>query len=297
MKRLWYIVLIGLVLTACTVNPPQPDSLVLEGWIDADGYPVVLIHRSYVLANAPDSVRSLEEIVMDQLIPFGKVVVSDDEQEVILTGRLDTLYLPPYSYSSLNMVGQVGKTYTVTAKYKDLYATATTTIPPVAYIDSLVIKQTFKTRVSVTAYMSDVKPDEESYYALFLREYGTKQFVLCPFGVFDSQKAVDGKMELTVFNPLTDYRTIENVNSNFHRDTVPSDTIKEYQLKVARIDYPSYLFWKAYNEQVVTSGIVFVPVFKNMPSNVEGGIGYFSGMGSSVYRFNLQTDTTYVFLH
>ena len=89
-------------LAACNHEPPQkpqqiPYNMVLEGWIDADLYPIVLIHKSYLLAYAPDSVRELEDIIEEQLIPFGRVTVSDGENEVVLTGRLDTLYLPPYT--------------------------------------------------------------------------------------------------------------------------------------------------------------------------------------------------------
>ena len=125
MKRILYIVTCLLLLAGCSYNPPQDPSMVLEAWIDANGHPVVLIHKSYVLANTPDSVQSLEQIIEEQLIPFGKVTISNGEQEAVMTGRLDTMYMPPYTYTTIDIIGEPGKRYTVTAKYKDLHATAT----------------------------------------------------------------------------------------------------------------------------------------------------------------------------
>ena len=274
-----------ILLAGCAEEQqPQPQSLVLEGWIDAGGHPVVLIHKSLVMADAPENVRSIEEIVDDHLIPFGKVTVSDGTEEVILTGRLDTAYMPPYTYSSIDMDGQVGKTYTVTAKYRNLYATATTTIPSIAYFDSLRVYTDNLGRVSISGYLSSLNSNTD-YYALFIREQTKKQFRLCPLGVFDTSGAVDGRLEIAVKNP--DQAADNDIGYYFTKDTV------RYQLKLAHIDYTSYQFWKAYNDHVLTSGILFMPVYKNIPSNVSGGIGYFSGMGSSMYSFTTARDSIY----
>ena len=286
MKKIGFIVVLALVLAGCRSEQPQPSSLVLEGWIDANGFPVVLIHKSLVFAAAPDSVRQLEDIIADQLIPFGKVVVSDGEQEVILTGSLDTAYMPPYKYTSVNMVGQPGRSYTVTVHYKEFNATSTTTIPPVATLDSLGVKADSTGQVSVRGYMSGIEGD--SYYALFLREYGQKQFKLCPLGVFDSSVAVEGQIVMPVTNPLAKSDKMYNEHL-FHQDSTT------YQLKVARIDYASYCFWQAYNEHILTAGVLFMPVYKNLPTNIEGGIGNFSGLGSTIYTFSTSGSRMYRF--
>ena len=291
MKQFGYILIAALLLVGCSAEPPQAPSMILEGWIDANGYPVVLIHKSYVLAEASDSSQTIEDIVEQQLIPFGKVVVSDGDEEVILTGRLDTAYLPPYTYSSLNMVGQVGKTYTVTAKYRDMYASATTTIPPVAYLDSLSVRKDSMGIMDIRAYLSDIDSTTHTYYALFVRKLSAKQFQLCPFGVFCSSDAVNGELEMKLYNPMADSLAREQMNYYFYRNQ------EAYQLKLAAIDYASYQFWKAYNEQVIIGGVLFVPIYKNIPSNVSGGYGIFSGMGSSFYRFTTIRDTVYRYVN
>lgn len=290
MKRALYIVLSLLLMAGCSEEPPQPSSMILEGWIDSDGFPTVLIHKSYILASAPDTIKSLEEIIEGQLIPFGRVAVSDGTEEVVLTGRLDTAYMPPYTYSSVYMMGEEGKTYTVTATYRDLKATATTTIPPKATLDSLSIRASELGMVNVEAYMSHIDTLSESYYALFARQFGTKQYKLCPFGVFTSRDATHGALKMSVYNPILKSEGFQGIANYFQ----PTDSA-DYQLKVARIDYPSYQFWKAFNEMSISKGLFFVPVYKNLPSNVSGGSGIFTGMGSSIYRFSLLKDTTYCY--
>lgn len=295
-KGIFYIVL-AFLLAACTAKEePQPSSLIVEGWIDAGDYPVVLIHRSYVMANFDEKsdVKNMADAMAELMIPFGKVTVSDRDNEVILTGRIDTAYMPPYTYSSLYMPGTVGKRYTVTVQYQDYYATASTTIPPVATLDSLIVRSSdLDNKIDVRAFMSGVT-DPDAYYALFIREFKTKQFQLCPFGVFEGKDAQDGKMEIKVYNPIPDENNNDVLQIHFHKD-LNAQQQKSYQVKIARIDYPSYLFWKAYNEQIITRGTLFIPAYKNIPGNVSGGYGIFTGMGSSIYHFSLQNDSIYRF--
>ena len=296
MKRLLYIVLTALVLIACDKQEdPQTPTLIVEGWIDAGDYPVVMIHRSYVLDQYDENseVKTMADAMSDLMIPFGKVTVSNGTDEVVMTGRIDTAYMPPYTYSSLYLPGVVGKTYTLTVQYKDYYATATTTIPPVATFDSLLVRSGDQDKVDVRAFMSGID-DPDAYYAVFVREFKTKQFQLAPFGVFTGSDAQNGKIELKVYNPIVTPDNTDVLPIHFHKDlTVEQQKI--YQVKIARIDYRSYLFWKAYNEQIITRGILFVPVYSNIPGNVSGGYGIFTGMGSSIYTFTLQKDTTYRF--
>jgi len=287
MRKFGYMICLLALFASCTKdNTERHSSMILEAWIDAEGYPTVLIHKSYILDSASDTVQALEELVEGQLIPFGKVVVSDGENEVVLTGRLDTMYLPPYTYTTIDMEGEVGKTYTVTATYKDLCATATTTIPPVAHLDSLCVSAGQAGIRNVHAYMHADSP--EAYYVMFLRKRGTKQYQLCPFGVFSGRDATNGQLDIPVYDPLTKTTDYEGLSYYFHE----GDSAV-YQLKVAQVDEAAYDFWKAYNEQILSRGIFFVSMYKNLPNNVSGGFGNFAGFGSSVYRFNLIKDTTF----
>lgn len=286
MKRtiLYYIACL-FAFVSCAQHEHKDPSMVVEGWIDAGGYPVVLLHSTYVMDEVPDSLKSqgVEDIAQRHLIMFGKVVISNGVNEVILTGRLDTLYLPPYSYSSLNLVGQEGMTYRLEATYKEFHASAITTIPPRATFDSVRVKASDKDTL-INAYMSHL-PQEEAYYALFMRYKYDKQFILCPLGVFTNAKARNGQLEIIVHNPLDP-------------DTPQTDSLlinRPAQIKVARIDYEAYLFWSKYASLSQSKGVFFVPVYENIQGNIRGGLGAFTGMGSTIYDIPLNKDTTWVF--
>ena len=262
--------------------------MVLEGWIDAGGYPVVLLHKSYVLNETTYTKHTLEEVIEEQLIMWGKVTVSDGENEIILTGRMDTMYMPPYTYSTLNMQGEVGKTYTVTATYKNMSATATTTIPPIATLDSLRVYTDEHGNRHALAYIHREGHDK-AHFALFLKYQGDKQFMLCPLGVTDDSGTQDEPLEMMVYNPLANDSTkLFDLLPNFGNDTTHT-----YQLKLARLDDESYRFWDSYATLNSTKGIAFVPVYENIHGNVQGGIGHFSGFGSTIYTFTTSRDTTY----
>ena len=79
------------------------------------------------------TISSLE----DNIIHWGKVTISDGEKEVILTGYYDEAYFPPYIYTTTEMKGRVGRSYTLTAEYDGLSASATTSIPQPVELESV----------------------------------------------------------------------------------------------------------------------------------------------------------------
>ena len=85
---------------------------------------------------------------------------------------------------------------------------------------------------------------------------------------------------MKVYNPYLLNNELQSISSQF----LSTDSAT-YQLKVARVDYDSYCFWKAYNQQNLSQGIFFVPIYKNIQGNVNGGYGNFTGMGSNTYLF------------
>lgn len=293
-KKYWYSLFISLFLLSCTNNEPAKPQMILEGWIDTDGFPVVLLHSSYTFDNYIDHEHTLEDVIQEHLIMFGRVSISDGENEVVLTGRLDTCYLPPYTYSTINMLGQEGKVYIVTATYKEMKATATTTLLPAAKFDSICIRKNVfnDTTKNIIGYLNINDIQEPAYYAVFMK-YGdreNKQFKLCPLCVFDSSIAdSNGRIELVIYNPYSDKTDLTLAfTQNFLIDL-------SYQIKLSRIDYESYRFWSAYSSQSFTQGIFFMPIYNNINGNVEGGLGNFTGMGSSIYTIQTSVDTTYVY--
>lgn len=273
--------LFALLLCRCTHPVEVQPELVVEGWIDAGGHPLVMLHKSLTFDEPVDSV---EQVIADKLVYFGKVTISDGSQSVILTGRLDTTLLPPYRYSTVEIIGEPGKTYTLTAEYDGHTATAVTTIPQeMACLDSIVVRRKAGDAgaMDIRIYPSH-RGKGKGYYALFYRYMGEKQYVLCFNGVF-----TDEVHSLPVYHDLA-AGTIgqDSVQVLFRQD----DRI---ELKVVRLDVASYDFWRTFASITTTSGMAFMPVYGNILSNITGGKGYWCGYAGSVYPLRLNRDTTY----
>ena len=72
--------------------PADAPEIVVEGWIEDGGFPVVMVTTSVPVSSEYEKWDSLE----DHLVRWAKVTVSDGENEVVLTGKMDRNYFPPY---------------------------------------------------------------------------------------------------------------------------------------------------------------------------------------------------------
>ena len=171
MKTTLYTILLAMtaMLVACDANytTEAKSELVVEGWIDEGGYPVVILTKSLTISDKYQQADSLSQY----LIRWAKVSVSDGERTVVLTGKFDSRYFPPYVYTTGNMRGEAGKTYTLDVEYRDFHATATTTIPETHRIENLTVKPCAD---SDTLYQVKINIDTErangEYYQLFTCE-------------------------------------------------------------------------------------------------------------------------------
>ncbi len=291
MARFKYILFLLLVsLLGCEDNSYVPeDHIVVEGWIKQGDHPVVILHRSYALGGEVTD-TSLTEAFAKQMLPFARVTVSDGTEEVVLTGRVDTNYMPPYIYTSVYMVGEVGKTYSITASYNDYFASASSTLFAPVALDSIRVENAVKDKMKVTAYMSKFSVDEVAYYVLFVRELGKLQFKLCPMGTFSSEHAVNGVLTMMVKHQSSMADGL-SVPGNFD----VSKGAYDYILQVARVDKGAYDFLDSYSAQLFSQGMIFMSTYGNIPSNIVGGLGYFSAQGVSTYQISLKTPQTYYY--
>lgn len=279
-------IIAAVAAVSCSKDVPAEPEMVLEGWIDEGGHPVVMLHNSVTFDEGFDN---MEELVREKLIYFGKVTISDGGTSEVLTGRMDTAYLPPYTYSSVRIMGEAGKTYSVEAEYRGRKVSAVTTIPPRAEFDSLSVEsvESKPGYVRLTGYLTDIDSGDD-HYVVFYRYIGEKQYRNGFQGV-RSGDAADPSGALSI--PV--YRNV-SATSMVDRDTVSTryfrlgDTL---DVKVAAVDDVSYRFWESFMSITLNSSIPFLPVNENIYTNVLGGKGYWCGYGSSTYRLILERDT------
>ena len=275
MKRILTYILLSTVLQLCSCDRVRFEEtepvLVVEGWIDAGGFPKVMLTQSIPVSDKAHSLDDLGEYI----IRWAKVTVSDGERSVILTGKYAPSYFPPYIYTTGDMRGEAGKSYTLTVQYGDFYATAETTIP------SKVRVQGFDTGYNdgdygITALVDD-NPDEKNYYKFFVRVLERdSMFLSSNFAVIDDK---DYRFPCKI--PVEIGNSIVYDSENLHILTEKDKLL----VKFAQVDSVAYSFWDKYKNLVELGQNVIFKYSTSLPTNITGGVGYWFGYGATEYMF------------
>ena len=279
-----WIFLLSICLIGCEREDIDHTKMVVEGWIDAGRHPIVMLHTSYSLDASSDPDTTLLGILEEHMVLFGKVVLFDGEDSVILTGRVDTNYLPPYIYTTTRIRGEVGKTYRLRATYKDFSAQSETAIPETAVLDSI---RTYvnSQKVNVVGCANHLEIGEP--YIIMARTTEDKQYRICPMGAF---RATREQMKITINNPIKFSDEGMMLQTLFPQ----TDSI-DIAIKFAKVGELEYQFWDSYVAQTMTQGLFFMETHGNIISNIQGGNGYWCGMGASEYIVKLDKDSLYIF--
>lgn len=274
-----------LILNGCAHEEINHSKMVVEGWIDAGKHPIVMLHTSYSLdaTSDPDDTQLLD-VLEEHMILFGKVIIFDGEDSVILTGRVDTNFLPPYFYTTTKIRGEIGKTYRLHATYKDFVAKSKTEIPEVAILDSIQVTS-LNEKMNVIGYANRLEIGAP--YILLARATKDKQYKICPMGAF---RATKSQMPITINNPINFTGSGMMLQTSFPR----TDSI-DISIKFAKVGEIEYQFWDSYIAQNLSQGVFFMETHSNIISNIRGGNGYWCGMGASEYTIQLNKDSVYSF--
>lgn len=263
---------LSIILMACEGNPmPEEESnLVVEGWIEDGGFPVVLLTKSIPLSSDYQGLDSLNQY----LVRWAKVSVSDGDSTVVLTGMYQKDCYPPYIYTTGRMRGKAGKTYSLTVEYGDYRATASTKIPISVPLDSVVATPIAEsdTLFLVDAYFMD-SPDTHDYYILFTSvNTRSRQSLISYMGYIDDTQLSGIHVKLPVYrgSVLSD------------DDYIPYFTKGDIvEVKLAHADATAFNFWNDVQNSVSFSTNMYMPVMTNVRTNITGGIGYWLGYGVS----------------
>lgn len=254
------------------MNEEEKEKIIIEGWIKSEDFPVVMVTTSLKVSMESQPTENLS----DHVLNWARVSVSDGEKEVVLTGFHDENYFPPYIFTTTEMIGEAGKTYTLDVAYKDYHATASTTIPE--KVELLNISQQ-KVEDSDTLYnltAEFVDPPGTNYYCLFEKKgFNAQQYIKCDVGVFKDE-IFNGRTS-KVCHPV--YQTRVITESEEHTEFFTKDQMVCVEL--CTLDEQSYNIWSDYQNTASLSGNFFTPFTHNLRSNIKGGLGYWCGYGAS----------------
>jgi hypothetical protein len=246
--------------------------IVVEGWIEQGNYPLVMLTYNANYFSQLDS-NSFRALVASR----AKVTVSDGEQSEILTLDRDTNYFPPWVYKGFEIIGKVGKTYTLTVEDEIGTATATTTILPPPAIDSVWFEyKSPNDTVGVIKGRFTDNANEKNYYKTYTKIYRKeKKYYPTLLSSFGDQFFNGEQVTFTLKKgPETYLKPIKDIY--FHK----GDSLF---VKFSSIDEASYNFWLSYDKEVVNTGNPFAGNHNTIQSNIKEGLGIWSGYGSKVF--------------
>ena len=253
-----------------------PAQLVVEGWIDSGGFPIVKLTTTVPISKRLQSTDSLDRF----LLRWAKVTVSDGTREVVLTGMPHRDYFPPYIYTTSDMRGEVGKTYTLRVDFQNFHAHAVTTIPKPVALTSIKAEELsrfpgwYKLRVGFTD-----NPATTNYYKVFVRQHGHSQdFHSTYLGTY-SDRLLPSKASILVSNSR---QNVTSPNATF---------FKRYELvtiKFCHIDSVSYEFWKSMDDYHGEGRNPLFNSMQNIRTNIHGGLGYWCGYGAFYHTYIIE---------
>lgn len=283
MFKIVYFLISVLLIISCSkdsiLSNDDTSQLIVEGWIESGNHPIVILTRSIEVYKEPIHRDNLN----DYLIKWATVTVSNGTDSVILTGKYDEGYFPPYIYTTGHLIGEAGKTYKLSVKYRDYYATATTSIPEVPYECKYVVKKCdgSESLYKIEAIITD-NPKEKNYYQFFTRiGTKTKQFNASYLGSIDD-------MELKENTLVPVYRgrkwQLQKYSPYYLGDEI-------VHIKFAQIDETSFRIWDSLTKNISLSDNMFLSTNSNMVSNIVGGLGYWCGYGAITKTIFVSTDS------
>lgn len=277
------LLIFALLLTACTPSwqPEGEERLVVEGWIDAGGFPIVMVTTSVPTSTEYQSIDDQES----HLMRHARVTVSDGENSVILTGMYNNAYFPPYIYTTSDLRGAVGKSYSLKVELPSVGLTATgvTTIPAAVPLDSIwcVPSADEKGKYNIKARFSDPEATED-YYRLFVKVADKDSSFVASYMGCHKDSDLTRPAEVAVMKGLS-----VNNQSSWEWNPASFENGERVKVRFCTMDRASYEYWNSYDRVVSLSVSALLPATYNPEYNISGGIGYWCGYGAKAYSITV----------
>lgn len=277
LRQIIYAFLALITLAGCADSyiPESVPQIVVEGWIEDNGYPVVILTTTVPI----DGERKNNESLQEYLIRWGKVTISDGEKDVVLTGMRNNDYFPPYIYTTSSIRGKAGKSYSLKVEYSGRTVTATTTVPEPVSLEYIKVK---KSDIEDSYYLTGGLMDDrltKDYYKFFVKR-ARKDSIYKPsfMGLVNDDILSENIEELPINSGISS--VMEKTENFFSKDDLVF-------VRLSSLDEQSYAYWNDFETIYSLSCNPFFPANSRIRSNIKGGLGYWAGYGSTYYTVSI----------
>jgi hypothetical protein len=245
----------------------------VEGWIEnGKNAEIILSHTApYFSAIDSNSLRDFAET-------HAKVTLFSGTEKEVLTLVPNQAYFPPLVYSSVEMKGETGKTYSLQIILSGDTITSSTTIPEPVSLDSVWFEHEpgLISKGKIWIRLKDNAAEENFYRILYKRKGKDSQFVSTNLSAF-SDVLYNGKtVEMGFLRGFSSLIAAEEENYFESGDTV--------NVKFCTIDKIQFDFWNIYQNEVLASVNPLSSSNYHLKSNIRGGLGIWTGYGATYYQ-------------
>jgi len=277
-----FILFIITILISCekdiTINLPNPEpKLVIEGAIETEQYPYVIITKNQAYFAPVDT-----NTMVDMMITDAIVTVYDGNIIDTLKIKPNFFTVPPYRYVGSRIKGKVGKTYKLKVEQAGKTYEATTTIPKIVPLDS--IKYTYQSPADtfgmLWAYGQD-PPVLGNFYRVFTKTFGKDYVFVHPSFSLSDDKFANGKyIENGIVRGKDPARPAQDYESE--EGEPPYWAFLRYEtvvVKFCTMDAISYDFWKSAEQQASNNGNPFAAPTTIKTNISNNALGIWTGYG------------------
>ncbi len=254
--------------------------IVVDGWIENEGRANVLLTMSSPFLTDYDSAS-----IRNTFLNYAKVSITNGKGEAeVLTLTHQEEFFPPFVYKSINMKGEVGESYQIEVLYQNRRVTAMTTIPSLPEVEWVEVEAVSDTSMVIESSVKDVIESKNYYYSQIKTLHFDTRFhptdnPLMIDKLFNGESHTFQLKRSNQPDPLSIY----NINSerNLLSDEFAiTDTV---QVKISQIDEESYRVLNGIYIDHLSHGNPFSLVDQKTHTNVQGGIGRWTGLATRNY--------------
>lgn len=281
-----YFILLLLVIVGCSkeVDIEQPaykSKIAVDGWIEDNGFVQVILTRSSPFLTDYDSAS-----IRNTFLNYAKVTVTtgSGESEVLTLFKMDEFF-PPFIFRSIRIQGKPGETYHLKVEASGETVTASTTIPEPPLVNAIRMKALTDTTATIEAQILD-RADEDNYYytEIYTRGFDTR-FHPSSRPLF-TDESFSGQMASVTIGRTNQPDPLGIHNIDFKRNIPPreyaiTDTVL---VKISCLDRASFRVLNAIYLDHLSNDNPFSFVDKKTTTNIEGGIGRWTGKASVTRR-------------
>lgn len=262
------------------LNQSSYDSkIVVDGWIEQNQPAYIFLTKSSPYTSAYDSVS-----IRQSFLNYAKITLTSSKgEEEILTLYRQNQFFPPFVYKSVYIKGQIGVTYNINIEVLGTALIASTTIPSAPLIEAA----RYTAETDSTGYI-EYKTEKQVPTNLYLfaqvkskKADNSYHPPMNPMKTLYPDKTYNNWNTLWRSNETTLYSIVAQKDFYTSYPTYQYSKMDTVWLKIGAVDSISNQVLVGLFKDKTNNGNPFSFNGNEISSNIEGGIGRWTGIGTA----------------